>query len=66
MLVVNILCATSCAFELTTDLISAEVCSASTLFGLLAFSRIFFPVEFCINSLGFVASIIPIPGFRFE
>ena len=30
---------------------------ASTLFGLLvnAFSRIFFPVEFCINSLGFVA-----------
>ena len=71
MLVVNIICATSCAFQFTMDLISvlpSEVCSASTLFGLLvnAFSRIFFPVEFRINSLGFVASMIPIPGFRFE
>ena len=51
----------ACAFEFTTDLISVYLVKfavlASTLFGLLvnAFSRIFFPVEFCINSLGFVA-----------
>ena len=53
MLVVNIICVTSCASEFTTDLISvlpSEVCSASTLFGLLvkAVEESFFSdQEFC-------------------